>query len=57
MGINPPGFGWWRAKGASSYRLIVRGPANYEAAGLTESAKPHGHAEAGSHEETSDISG
>jgi hypothetical protein len=36
VGINPPGFGWWRAKGASSYRLIVRDPANYEAAGLTE---------------------
>ncbi len=23
-GVNPPGFAWWRAEGATSYRLIVR---------------------------------
>ena len=23
-GVNPPGFAWWRAQGAASYRLVVR---------------------------------
>jgi len=23
-GVNPPGFAWWRAPGASGYRLVVR---------------------------------
>src|SRR5688572_13282693 len=25
VGINPPGFAWWRAQGAASYRLIITG--------------------------------
>jgi len=39
VGINPPGFAWWRAAGASSYRLLVRNGAGkvvYEAAGLKD---------------------
>ncbi len=38
-GINPPGFAWWRAEGASSYRLLVRDAAGkivYEAADLKD---------------------
>ncbi len=37
--INPPGFGWWRAAGAVSYRLMVStasGKSAYEAAGLKD---------------------
>ena len=37
--INPPGFAWWRAGGAESYRLEVRdsaGKVAYEAAGLKD---------------------
>lgn len=37
--INPPGFAWWRAQGAPSYRLLVRdagGKLVYEAAGLND---------------------
>ncbi|MEK7408073.1 MAG: DUF4962 domain-containing protein [Acidobacteriota bacterium] len=37
--INPPGFAWWRAQGASTYRLLVRNAAGktvYEAADLTD---------------------
>jgi hypothetical protein len=34
--VNPPDFGWWRATVASSYRLIVRGKADYEAVGFTD---------------------
>lgn len=37
-GINPPGFGWWRARGAASYRLTVSsgGRTVYQAAGLKD---------------------
>lgn len=24
-GVNPPGFAWWRAEGAASYRVVIRG--------------------------------
>jgi hypothetical protein len=37
--INPPGFAWWRAPGAASYRLEIRDRAGrrvYEAAGLPD---------------------
>ena len=34
--VSPPGFGWWRATGASSYRLIVLGKADYEPVGFTD---------------------
>jgi hypothetical protein len=37
--INPPGFGWWRAPGASAYRLIIRsagGATVYESAPLKD---------------------
>ncbi len=38
-GVNPPGFAWWRAQGAASYRLIIQdaaGKAVYTAEKLTE---------------------
>jgi len=37
--VNPPGFAWWRAPGAASYRLVVRDAAGkvvYEAADLKD---------------------
>lgn len=37
--INPPGFAWWRAPGAATYRLEIRdasGRMAYEAAGLPD---------------------
>lgn len=41
VGVNPPGFAWWRAEGAASYRLLIRNAARsvvYRVEGLTEPA-------------------
>ena len=38
-GVNPPGFAWWRAEGAATYRLVVRnrrGRVVYDAPRLTD---------------------
>ncbi len=39
VGLNPPGFAWWRAKGASDYRIVIRDAKKrevYAAAGLPD---------------------
>ena len=39
VGVNPPGFAWWRAAGAATYRLVVRDAAGklvHEASGLKD---------------------
>lgn len=39
VGINPPGFAWWRAPGAAAYRLVILDSAGrqvYEAGGMAD---------------------
>jgi hypothetical protein len=39
VGINPPGFAWWRAPGAAAYRLVISDSAGrqvYEAGGMPD---------------------